>query len=514
MELRSIRKFTVAAVVVAAVALELGLAVVTVRADAKLNRLFSSNAVLQRGVKVPIFGTADAGEEVTVGIHSLQEKAIADADGNWQVEVGPLKAGGPYLLTVTGGISGVRRMTINNVMVGDVWICAGGSNMTYSLLHSQGGGASVFSAINQQLRLYMVKREGAKEPQTVSDIPWVTAGAASVGNFSGVGYFFGRTLAKYLEETEKQKIPIGLIGLNHELSSAESWISREGLEASPTLKAALDKPISASDSKSPTVLFNGMVNPLTRFAVRGVVWYHGETSLLAAYQYREALPVLIADWRKHWKNPTLPFLIVQLTSHKASSKFQQESRLAELRESQLLTSKQIPQTALVVTVDHGDPIALHPAEKEPVGVRAALAAKALAYNEKIEYTGPIFNTASFGKGRAELRFLHVGSGLMFKGTDKDGKDKDGKDKEDKDKEGKEPEGRGFFVAGADRIFYEGKATLEGDTLIITSPQVPAPEAVRYGWADFPEGNLYNKEGLPASPFRTDNFPLLTMPQAE
>ncbi len=160
-----------------------------------------------------------------------------------------------------------------------------------------------------------------------------------------------------------------MIGLNLDMSSIESWISNEALAASPTLKSALDKPISSSDTKSPTVLFNGMVNPVTRYAVRGVVWYHGEGSLESAYQYREALQVLIADWRKHWNQPDLPFLIVQLTAHKVISKVQIESKLAELRESQFLAAKQTPNTALVVTVDHGDPVLMHPREKEPVGQR-------------------------------------------------------------------------------------------------------------------------------------------------
>jgi sialate O-acetylesterase len=504
MELRSIRKFATLITVVGAIVVELAANAAPLRADVQLDRLFSANAVLQRGVKVPIFGTADPGEEVTIGIQNLQEKTTADADGKWQVQVGPLKVGGPFLLTATGGTSGVRRLSINNVMVGDVWVCAGGGNMTYSLLNSEGGGTSVINSLNHQMRLYMVKREGAKEPRTQSDIPWVTAGAASVGSFSGVGYFFGRTLVKYLAEKERENVPIGLIGLNHDISSIESWISREALESSPTLKSALDKPISSTDSKSPTVLFNGMVNPVTRYAVRGVLWYHGESSVESAYQYREALPLLIADWRKHWNRPDLPFLIVQLTAHKVISKVQIESKLAELRESQFLAAKQTPHTALVVTVDHGDPISLHPREKEPIGQRAALAAQGLVYGDKIEYTGPLLNSAGFAKGRAELRFLHVGTGLMFKGTEKDGKDKDGK----------EPEAKGFFVCGADHVFHEGKATLEGDTLVVTSPNVPAPEAVRYGWSDFPTGNLYNKEGLPASPFRTDNYPLLTTPQAE
>ncbi len=183
MELRSIREFAALVAIIGAFVVELGLPVAPVRADVQLNRLFSPGAVLQRGVKVPIFGTADAGEEVTVALQNLQEKVVADADGNWEVRIGPLQAGGPYTLIITAG----RRLTVNNVMVGDVWVCAGGANMTYPLLQSDGGGSAVINSLNHQMRLYMVKREGAKEPRTLSDIPWVTAGAASVGSFSGWG---------------------------------------------------------------------------------------------------------------------------------------------------------------------------------------------------------------------------------------------------------------------------------------------------------------------------------------
>ena len=483
MELGRIRKFNAGLIVAAAVcAAVLSSTAATARADVQLHRLFSTGAVLQQGMRVPIFGTAAVGEAVSVRIQDQEGQTNADAEGNWRIEVGPLKPGGPFVLTVGGD----KRLTVNNVFVGEVWVCAGGTNMQSPVINADGYGSVMTNSANQQLRLYMLKREGSVTPRTTTDVPWIQAGAASVGGFSAVGYYFGRGIAK------SQNVPVGLISCNNYLSSIESWISKPALEGSPTLKKALDKPISHIDLKSPTVIFNGMVNPITQYAVRGVLWYHGEGSLEAAYQYREALPLLIADWRKHWKQPNLPFLIVQLAPNKVPIKVMAESKLAELRESQLLAAKQTPNTALIVITDHGDPYDIHPRQKEPVGQRLALAAESMVYGGKAEYRGPMFASANFSKGQALLRFQNVGGGLMAKGD----------------------ELKGFFVAGADRVFYEGKAVIEGDGVVVTSTQVPNPEAARYGWADFPQGNLFSKEGLPASPFRTDNYPLLTSPAAE
>jgi sialate O-acetylesterase len=236
------------------------------------------------------------------------------------------------------------------------------------------------------------------------------------------------------------------------------------------------------------VLFNAMVAPLMQYAVRGVIWYHGENEVDNAYAYRRALTALIADWRKQANRPDLPFLIVQHAPYKVIAKQYMESKLAELRESQLVTAKQLPGTPIVVITDYGDPFDLHPPQKEPVGQRIALVARGAVYEQPIEYLGPLFMSANFQRSEAVLKFDHLGGGL---------KTSDGK------------ELTGFYIAGADRVFHEAKAAIKDDTVVVTAAQVAAPTAVRYGWADYPTGNLSNAAGLPASPFRTDNYPVST-----
>jgi len=452
------------------------------QAEIKLHRLFSRDAVLQQKMIVPIFGTGDTeGETVTVRIQDQMATGVVK-DGQWRVEIGPLNPGGPYQLNVTGG----KLITLLDVMVGEVWVCAGGTNMQWNVLRSQGFADVVSHPINRQLRLYTLKREGAVEPRTTSETAWLSAGAASVGTFSAVGYFFGRALQPHVD------VPIGLISCNHFDSTVESWISRDAIAASPEMKASLEKPIAAHLTRSPTVLFNAMVKPITQYGVRGVLWYQGETESEHAYEYRNKLKTLIADWRKHWGQPKMPFIIVQHAPFKVIVKKHLESKLAELRESQLLVSREVPNVSLVVITEYGDQYDMHPPQKLPVGERAALMARGAVYGERIEYSGPVFAGASFERNEATLRFEHVGEGLQAKSD----------------------ELTGFVVAGSDRVFHEGKATILADTIVVTSAEVPVPIAVRYGWADFPTGNLMNKEGQPASPFRTDDFPLISAPKEE
>lgn len=449
-------------------------------AQVQLDPLFTNGGVLQQGMKVPIFGTGTPNDDVLVTLQDQRAATQVDADGRWRVELEPLTPGGPFQMTVTGG----KLIHFRMMMVGEVWIVAGGTNMQWQVLRSEGFGGVITHPGNKELRLFTAKREGAVEPQFSTDALWHTAGAASVGTFSAIGYYFGRALQPHV------KVPVGLISCNHFESTIESWISREALKESPELKAALEKPINSYQTRSPTVLFNGMVRPLTQYAVRGVVWYHGENEFERAYDYRFGLATLIADWRKHWNRPDLPFVIIQQTPYKITSKVYKESKLAELRDSQWHVSRQVPGTALVVTTDYGDQFDLHPPQKEPVGRRASLAARGLVYEEKTTFQGPTYVSTRFVRNEAIVRFDNIGGGLAAK----------------------DDELIGFFVAGSDRVFHPAKAVIKDDTVIVTSTEVAVPEAVRYGWADFPTGNLQNKEGLPASPFRTDNYRLSSQPK--
>jgi len=226
------------------------------------------------------------------------------------------------------------------------------------------------------------------------------------------------------------------------------------------------------DVMTPTVLFNGMIAPLLPYAIRGVIWYQGEANVRRERQYRSLFPATIADWRRAW-GQELPFLFVQIAPFREMT--------PELREAQLMVWQHTPKTAMVVTTDCGDAIDIHPARKQPVGARLALAARALAYGERIEYSGPVFQAVRVIGVNAALRFSHVGGGLVAQGGPL----------------------KGFTIAGADKVFHPARAEIRGKTVVVTSAAVPQPVAVRYGWANVPEGNLFNKAGLPASPFRTD-----------
>jgi sialate O-acetylesterase len=223
---------------------------------------------------------------------------------------------------------------------------------------------------------------------------------------------------------------------------------------------------------TPTVLYNGMIAPLLPYAIRGVIWYQGEANVRRAQQYRSLLPATIADWRRAW-GQELPFLFVQIAPFREMT--------PELREAQLLAWQRTPKTAMIVTTDCGDANDIHPPRKQPVGARLALAARALAYGERLEYSGPVFEALTIKGGKAALRFTHVGGGLVAKGGSL----------------------KGFTIAGADKAFHPARAEIRGKTVVVTCEAVPNPVAVRYGWANVPEGNLFNKAGLPASPFRTE-----------
>jgi sialate O-acetylesterase len=286
---------------------------------------------------------------------------------------------------------------------------------------------------------------------------------------------------------------VGIINSALGGTMAQEWTSREALLANAKLREIAEKPQPDSGGMykgKPCGLYNGMIAPLVPYAIRGVIWYQGESDTGSAYQYRTLLPAMIGDWRKAWGEEEFPFLIVQIAPFCKIHLPPHESGQAELRESQLIVSRTVPNTALIVTTDCGDEDDVHPKLKEPVGARLALAARALAYREKIVYIGPIYKSMNVDGDRAILSFDHIRGGLVAKDGDL----------------------TGFTIAGEDRVFHIAKAKISGQTVVVRSPDVPSPVAVRMGWAGYPVVNLFNKEGLPASPFRTDAFPLTTQPR--
>ncbi|MEO6035421.1 MAG: sialate O-acetylesterase [Verrucomicrobiota bacterium] len=477
------------------------------RADVKPNGLFSNGAVLQQGVEVPVWGSANAGEKVIVRFQGQEVSTIAEK-GRWLVRLKPLKAGGPFTLN----ISGENSITLTNILIGEVWLCSGQSNMGFQLYRAANAAEALAAAGDSQLRLFSVPHESSDTPRADVSGNWKESTAQTASNFSAVAWFFGRDLRRAL------KVPVGLIDSSVGGTPAEAWTSRETLATDPELKkiielqaenvrkfdpakaesqhkTALKKyanevkiaeaagkpapriPLKAGNpaivAKRPAGLYNAMIAPLQPWAMAGAIWYQGEANSGRAGQYQKLFPALIRNWREAWGQGDFPFLFVQIAP---------ESRMSpEIREAQLLTAQKVPRTAMAVTVDVGDAQDIHPKMKEPVGARLALAARAIAYSEKIEYSGPVFDKMTMEGGDAVLSFTHTGGGLIVKGG----------------------ELKGFTIAAADGKFVPASAKIKGDRIIVNESSVERPVAVRYGWENVPDVNLFNAAGLPASPFRTD-----------
>ncbi len=493
------------------------------RAEVKLASPFTSHMVLQRDMKVPVWGTAAAGESVTVEFAGQTKTATAAADGKWRVDLDALTASAEGRVFAITGSKSAAPLALDDVLVGEVWLGSGQSNMVFYVSKSTPGGtpygllneeAEIAAANYPKIRMFTAKDTKSYDLQTTVPGTWQVCSPATVGGFSAVGYLFARDLQKELN------VPVGIITSASGASCAEAWISREALAGDPALKFMLDsidetekyfraapadrpavaplrptpinKPRAAGgrgaagdpgrDQHAATVLFNAMINPLIPYAMRGALWYQGESicwgtpglNLYGAVQKK-----LIADWRARWGEGDFPFYLVQLPGQ------QNISNNPRIREEQAAVLA-LPHTGMAVTIDTGEAKNVHPHNKEPVGERLTLIALANTYGKKVEFSGPVFAGAKFDGGAARVSFTHLGGGLVAQGGDL----------------------KGFFIAGADQKFVEATAKIDGDNVVVSSPTVAAPVAVRYGWDNYPEGlgcNLRNAADLPAGPFRTDTW---------
>lgn len=493
----------------------LALTVTAVHADVRLHRLFSDNMVLQRGETIPVWGWGDEGETVSVTLNNAVQETQVDDEGEWQVEFASMEAGGPYTLEVE---SNDITLTRENVMVGEVWICSGQSNMEWPLSRAQDAEEEIENANHPNIRLFTVPRLVAGSPQEDVVGSWSECSPRSARSFSAVGYFFGRELYETLG------VPVGLIQSTWGGTPAEAWTRMDYLEdkelyqpimqrfmddleefpdelneleqrytdwrmdaqvAEEDLEPVPDYPRLPNDPRRsswrPAGLYNAMIAPLVPYAFEGAIWYQGESNASRAYQYRELFPDMIMSWRDSWSAGAFPFLYVQLANFEVG---EDDQTWPELRQAQFQTLS-LPNTAMAVITDVGDPIDIHPRNKQTVGKRLARAAKAVAYDYDITYMGPIYTSHTVEDESIVLSFEHVGAGLMKKGSGPL---------------------RGFEIAGSDQEFVEGQAEIISDNQVrVHSPVVEEPAAVRYGWDDDPVANLYNKTGLPASPFRTDDW---------
>jgi sialate O-acetylesterase len=476
-------------------------------ANVRLPALFTDHMVLQQEKAIPVWGWADEGETVTVRFRQQTVSTVARGS-KWMVRLQPEMAGGPDQLTVSAN----NEISIQDVLVGEVWICSGQSNMEWPMSRSYQAETDVQNATNSRIRLFTVPKLKAKVPVGDVKSSWKVCQPDAVKNFSAVGYYFGRALNR------DRSVPIGLINTSWGGSPAEVWMSEDVLTANPEYrhdildvypaawrnyqkqladfekeKAELEKQGKKIQRGQPwgiwrpAELYNGMIAPLIPYAIRGAIWYQGESNAGRAHEYRTLYPDMIRNWRRDWGQGDFTFLAVQLAPFMQVQDQPTESTWAELREAQLLATQVLPNVGMAVITDVGDPKDIHPTKKIPVGERLAMAARGIAYGEKIIYSGPSYRRMQVRGNQAVLSFRNVGLGL----------------------ESRDGELKGFAVCGQDRHFYWAQARIQGRRVIVSCPEVTRPVAVRYGWADCPVVNLWNKNGLPASPFRTDDFSMIT-----
>jgi sialate O-acetylesterase len=458
--------------------LVVGWATVAVAA-VKLPAVIGDNMVLQRGQPLPIWGRADQGEEVTVRLAGQTLTTKAGADGRWQVVLQKLDVGQPRTMIIHG--SSGSSITLTNILVGEVWICAGQSNMELGIGACLNATAEIAAANYPQIRLLMMAPHcGGSQP--AADVPeaWApctpqTVAANGCSGFSAAGYYFGRQLHQTLN------VPVGLIDTSVGGTAAELWIRQAALAANPALQ-----PLTQGACG---YLYQSMITPLIPYAIRGAIWYQGEANGARGYQYRTLFPALIANWRADWGQGDFPFGFVQLPPFRQGGEID-PTLWAELREAQLLTWQSVTNTGMAVTMDIGDVNDVHPKNKQDVGQRLALWALAQIYGRDIVYSGPIYQSMTVAGHAIRLRFEHVGGGLIAA---------DGQALTE------------FTMAGADQKFAPAVAEIDGNSVIVHSDQVRQPVAVRYAWRNDATPNLANREGLPASPFRTDTWQGVTQP---
>ena len=436
-------------------------------AAVKLPAVIGNNMVVQRDVPLPIWGWADAGEKVTVTLCGASKTATADANGAWALTLPAMKyVAGQKALTMT--VKGSNTIELSNILVGEVWVGSGQSNMEFQLRQSTGGEEAIAKANLPTIRLLHVKKVQAKTPakdivlQTEGPDAWQVCSPQTVPNFSAVLFFFGQRLSGDL------KMPIGLINSSWDGSPIEPWT------------------VTDTARKQGGGMYNAMIAPLQPFPIRGAIWYQGETNVMQknGLAYYAKTKALIEGWRKTWKNDTLSFYFVQIAPW-GNKAYYADGQLPALWEAQTASLK-IPRTGMAVITDLVDNINdIHPRNKPPVGNRLALWALTKDYGVKgIVYSGPLYTSMKIEGGAIRVSFAHAAGGLASRG----------------DKALTE-----FTIAGADGKFVPSKAVIDGQTVVVSAPGVAAPKQVRFGWHRSANPNLVNKAGLPASPFQTHNW---------
>ncbi|MFA6472937.1 MAG: sialate O-acetylesterase [Candidatus Latescibacterota bacterium] len=483
-------------------------------AEVLLPAVFSENMVLQRDMKIPVWGTATPGESITVSFAGKEVKTSADKNSRWEVKLEKYPAGGPYEMTV----SGTNTIKFRNVMVGEVWVCSGQSNMWWPIEREKGIEPDIAGADFPDIRLFTVWTPEHDAYGQKSE--WVPCNPKTVLPFSAVGFFFGRKLSSELH------VPIGLIHTSMGGSVPEAWMTKKTLAkdpefrpilaywdsinmAFPAKKALYDKNPATQGKQNawgtiapgtpepplgpghrryymhyPENLWHSQLASLIPYGIRGVVWYQGESSAPRACQYRRLFPAMIREWRQAWKQGDFPFIYAQLAKYKTGSA---ASPVPELREAQL-KALSAPATGMAVIIDLGDSTSVHANNKWDVGNRLAFSALHVAYGKDIPWSGPLYKSMKKAGNKIRISFRYADDGFLSPGGEKLS---------------------GFTIAGKDSIFHPAEAAIVGSEVEVSSALVPDPVSVRYAWESFPFCNLYSKAGLAASPFRTDSWPEIT-----
>jgi sialate O-acetylesterase len=488
-------------------------------ADVRLPALFTDHMVLQQGQKNRVWGSADANEDIIVTIAGQRHTAKANDKGKWQVTLDALPVGGPHTLSITGK----NKLAVEDVLIGEVWICSGQSNMQWEVKQANDGDLEAKTAKYPKIRLISVPQVGIQEPQDDFKGKWEVCTPETAANFSAVGYFFGRQLHQTLD------IPIGLIDDAWGGSACEAWIRRDLLEKdekyqpliarweqtektydAAKAKANYDEAVAKAKAEGkaaprpqsnpltgnarPGNIYNGVLKPTIGYGLRGVIWYQGESNAGRAYQYRDLFPLMIKSWRDEWNIGDFSFYWVQLADFLPEKTEPGDSSWAELREAQTMTMARLPNTGEAVIIDLGEARDIHPRNKQDVAKRLARWALARDYGiSNIPYHSPQYKSMEKQGHKMVLSFDHIGGGLYTFDT---------------------ANPVGFAIAGDDKKFVWADAKLIGsnnvfDKIEVSSDKVADPASVRYAWADNPICNVYSKEGLPLTPFRTDDWKGIT-----
>lgn len=483
--------------------LSLALAI-SAHAETKIPTIFGDHMVLQQKQANPVWGWDDPGTEITIEIAGQTHNARAGKDGRWEVKLDPMSPSAePKQMTV----SGTTEVKLKDILVGEVWLCSGQSNMGWLLNNSFGQELTKLEADQPTIRLITVPNNGTQDLQENFKGKWEISNSATAGNFSAVGYHFGKTLHGILG------VPVGLINNAWGGSAAEAWVQRDVFDSEERFKAyaahwkAVENKV-AEDNQDPETLeelkrqlrnqhrpgnlYAGCLHPVIGYGIRGAIWYQGESNAGRAYQYDHLMKLLITSWRKDWGLGDFPFYFVQLADYDPEVAHPVESAWAELREAQTKTLNEVPNTGQAVIIDLGTANDIHPREKREVAERLARWALAKDYGHEIAHRSPEFQEQKITDGKILVSFEHVGGGLTTSDVN---------------------EVRGFAICGKDRKWKNAEAKILPENRIeVSSSDVSEPIAVRYAWANNPICNVVSREGLPLTPFRTDDFPLTTQPK--